>query len=197
MMEFHEKLQALRKAQGLTQEELAEKLYVSRTAVSKWESGRGIPNLESLKAISRFFGVTLDDLLSTEDLQMASEKTTAPSQILWGLLDCSMVLLLFLPFFRGGLEGEILAQPLVALTGVQVYLKAAYGGVVLVSVAQGLLMLAFQNGTHPLWVQYKYRLSLIWNTVGALLLILGQQPYAAVFGVALLIFKGMILKKHP
>ena len=40
-MEFHEKLQELRKKRGLTQEELAELLYVSRTAISKWESGRG------------------------------------------------------------------------------------------------------------------------------------------------------------
>ncbi len=42
-MEFHEKLVELRKSKGLTQEELAEDLFVSRTAISKWESGRGIP----------------------------------------------------------------------------------------------------------------------------------------------------------
>ena len=54
-MEFNEKLQELRKQKGLTQEELAEALYVSRTAISKWESGRGVPNIESLKAISKFF----------------------------------------------------------------------------------------------------------------------------------------------
>ena len=63
-MEFHEKLQELRKNRGITQEELAEALYVSRTAISKWESGRGMPSIESLKAISKFFAVTLDDLLS-------------------------------------------------------------------------------------------------------------------------------------
>ena len=63
-MEFNEKLQELRKSRGLTQEELAEKLYVSRTAVSKWESGRGYPNIDSLKAISDFFSVTVDELLS-------------------------------------------------------------------------------------------------------------------------------------
>ena len=50
-MEFNEKLQELRRQKGLTQEKLAEKLYVSRTAVSKWESDRGYPNIESLKAI--------------------------------------------------------------------------------------------------------------------------------------------------
>ena len=51
-MEFNEKLQELRKQKGFTQEELAELLFVSRTAVSKWESGRGYPNIDSLKAIS-------------------------------------------------------------------------------------------------------------------------------------------------
>lgn len=54
-MEFNEKLQELRKKKGLTQEELAEALFVSRTAVSKWESGRGYPNIDSLKAVARFF----------------------------------------------------------------------------------------------------------------------------------------------
>lgn len=48
-MEFNEKLQKLRKEQKLTQEELAEKLFVSRTAISKWESGRGYPSIDSLK----------------------------------------------------------------------------------------------------------------------------------------------------
>lgn len=54
-MEFGEKLQGLRKSKNLTQEELAEALYVSRTAISKWESGRGYPNIDSLKEISNFF----------------------------------------------------------------------------------------------------------------------------------------------
>ena len=55
-MEFNEKLQELRKRKRLTQEELASSLYVSRTAVSKWESGKGYPNIESLKLIANFFG---------------------------------------------------------------------------------------------------------------------------------------------
>lgn len=58
-MEFSEKLQELRKSRGLTQEELAEALYVSRTAVSKWESGRGYPSIDSLKVISNYFTVTI------------------------------------------------------------------------------------------------------------------------------------------
>ncbi len=46
-MEFSDKLQQLRKQNNLTQEQPAEQLFVSRTAVSKWESGRGYPNIES------------------------------------------------------------------------------------------------------------------------------------------------------
>ena len=67
-MELNEKLQMLRKKKGLTQQELADRLYVSRTTVSKWESGRGVPGIESLKAISNFFSVSLDELLSSSDL---------------------------------------------------------------------------------------------------------------------------------
>jgi transcriptional regulator with XRE-family HTH domain len=73
-MEFNQKLQELRKQKGLTQEELAASLYVSRTAVSKWESGRGYPNIDSLMAIAKFFSITVDDLLSSgEALTIAKE----------------------------------------------------------------------------------------------------------------------------
>ena len=61
-MEFNEKLQQLRKSKGLTQEELAQAIYVSRTAVSKWESGRGYPNIDSLKELAKFFSVTVDSM---------------------------------------------------------------------------------------------------------------------------------------
>lgn len=73
-MEFGEKLQELRKSRGLTQQELAEALYVSRTAISKWESGRGYPSIDSLKEISGFFSVSIDDLLSGEKLVSLAKK---------------------------------------------------------------------------------------------------------------------------
>ena len=92
-MEFHEKLQELRKSRGLTQEELAEALFVSRTAISKWESGRGYPSIDSLKEISSYFSVSIDDLLSGEQLIFIAEKKTnqismAYAICYWGLLTC-------------------------------------------------------------------------------------------------------------
>ena len=103
-MEFNEKLQKLRKQKGPTQEELADALFVSRTAVSKWESGRGYPNIESLKAMAKFFSVTVDELLSTGEVLDLAEKEGRQKEdrfcnIVYGLLDICMVLLLFLPFF--------------------------------------------------------------------------------------------------
>ena len=104
-MTFGEKLKKLRTEKKLTQDELAEILYVSRTAVSKWESGRGFPNIESLKAISKYFSVTVDDLLSGDELitlaeQDQNRKEMRIKDMIFGLLDCSMALLFFLPFYR-------------------------------------------------------------------------------------------------
>ena len=67
-MEFSEKIQELRNKNKLTQEQLAEKLYVSRTAVSKWESGKGYPSIDSLKYISKTFNISIDELLSIEEI---------------------------------------------------------------------------------------------------------------------------------
>ena len=61
-------LYELRRRHGLSQEEFAEKLYVSRQAVSKWERGEAYPDTENLIAISDMFGVTIDDLLKSENI---------------------------------------------------------------------------------------------------------------------------------
>lgn len=103
-MEFSEKLQQLRKQHQLTQEQLAEKLYVSRTAVSKWESGRGYPNLSSLKDIAGLFQISLDDLLSNEELLDAAKAENQRnlgklSGSIFAGIDCISILLLFLPLF--------------------------------------------------------------------------------------------------
>ena len=61
-------LYELRRRHGLSQEEFAEKLYVSRQAVSKWERGEAYPDTENLIVISEMFGVTIDDLLRSENI---------------------------------------------------------------------------------------------------------------------------------
>jgi len=65
-MKLTEKLYQLRKYKGLSQEKLAEELYVSRQAVSRWESGETIPTIDNMAAISRFYGVTVDCLIKED-----------------------------------------------------------------------------------------------------------------------------------
>ena len=103
-MEFHEKLQELRKNRKLTQEELAEILYVSRTAISKWESGRGYPSIDSLKQIALFFDVTIDDLLSSEKLlTIAKQENDSNIQKIWkfmfGIVDICSIFMVLLPLY--------------------------------------------------------------------------------------------------
>lgn len=74
-MDFSEKLLTLRKAKNLTQEELAEKLNVSRQSVSKWESGQAVPELDKIVAISAVFDVTTDYLLKSSEIDDLSVKT--------------------------------------------------------------------------------------------------------------------------
>lgn len=66
-MAFSEKLYALRKKSGLSQEQLAERLNVSRQAISKWESGQSVPESEKLLAVSGYFGVSLDYLMKEDE----------------------------------------------------------------------------------------------------------------------------------
>lgn len=65
-MEFSKKIQELRNKNKLTQEQFAEKLYVSRTAVSKWESGKGYPSIDSLKYISKYLMFQLMNYYQTK-----------------------------------------------------------------------------------------------------------------------------------
>lgn len=74
-MDLAEKLLNLRKANGLTQEQLAEKLGVSRQSVSKWESGQAVPELDKVIAICEVFHVTADYLLKPSDMDILSVKT--------------------------------------------------------------------------------------------------------------------------
>lgn len=72
-MTFAEKLKSIRKQAGMSQEQLAEKLGVSRQAVTKWETDTGIPDIENIMAISALFDISIDELLSNE---RGAKKTT-------------------------------------------------------------------------------------------------------------------------
>ena len=199
-MEFNVKLQKLRTQKGLTQEELAKMLFVSRTAISKWESGRGYPNIESLKNISKIFSVSLDELLSNEELLFIAEedekrKETCLKDLFFGILDISVVLLFFLPLFAERIDDVVIAVSLLSLAEVSLYLKILYISVAALMFLFGLILLSLQNNSSSRWRLAKYHVSLLLNIIGILLFIISLQPYAAAFLFLFLIIKFFLLIK--
>ncbi len=82
-MKFSEKLKALRAEHNLTQDELAARLFVTRTAVSKWETDKGFPGIDSLKQLSKEFGVSIDELISDNDADTQRALTAKRSRTLY------------------------------------------------------------------------------------------------------------------
>ena len=190
-MEFNQKLQELRKQKGLTQEQLAESLFVSRTAISKWESGRGYPNLDSLKDIAKFFSITIDELLSGSELLTVAEqdnnrKQTRARNLVFGVLDIATVLLFFLPFFAQRINDTIYEVSLFGLTQIAVYLKVAYIAIVCALIVIGALILISR---------VKYKLSIFISALGIALFVAGLQPYPAVLLFVFLLIKVLMLVK--
>ncbi len=190
-MEFNEKLQQLRKSRGLTQEELAGQLYVSRTAISKWESGRGLPGMDSLRAISAYFSVSFDLLLSDDAALPAVEgkekaKKNRVRTMTWGLLDLGTALLLFLPLF-GQKEGDaVRAVSLLAFSSAAPYRKMLFLFVVVAAVLLGIAELVLRGRRLSRWEAARDKLSGGIGVALVLLFVAVRQPYAAVFAFLLL-----------
>ena len=176
-MEFCEKLQQLRKQEGLTQEELARLLFVSRTAISKWESGRGYPSIDSLKAIAHLFSTSIDELLSSEKLIVIVEKDHIQNKLcsVFGALDICSLLLFFLPLFAQRENDFILTVPLITLTTVQSYLRVIYFLLVIGMFAIGILTLAFRRS------KYIPYISLTSTLLVMLIFIISSQVYPSIF----------------
>ncbi|MDE6598128.1 MAG: helix-turn-helix domain-containing protein [Clostridia bacterium] len=68
-MTFGQELKKLRNDNSMTQEQLADLIFVTRTAISKWETDNGYPSIDSLKAISNLFSISIDELISDADVE--------------------------------------------------------------------------------------------------------------------------------
>ena len=197
-MEFNEKLQELRKGKGLTQEELAEKLFVSRTAISKWESGRGYPSIDSLKELSRFFSVTIDELICPEEILSAAEeekqafagRTVA---FISNTLDLLTALLLFLPVFGNGEASP--AVRLFGLTGVHSWVRIVFLAVIGLSAFNGLCGLILSHFDRPVWNRHRLVTGMALSVLGVAVFIAARQPYAGILFFALLVTKTIGMMK--
>lgn len=93
-MKFNENLKYLRKKEGLTQEELAERLNVSRQSVTKWESGQSLPDIEKVKEIAYMFSVSMDALVGDIDSKIQNRMKKKIDNIVWFILGFSLFLII-------------------------------------------------------------------------------------------------------
>lgn len=202
-MEFHEKLQYLRKQNHWTQEQLAEKLYVSRTAVSKWESGKGYPNIESLKAISKIFGVSIDELLSSEELIAAAEtehRETLHNMYtsIIGLLDVLVVLCVILPLYGNPADGVIQSVNLFSFNAVTTVVRIFYWTVFLALIAMGAAELLLSQGEKESWKMPLQKVSLLLSILAILFFAAVKEPYVITLLFLFFLIKlYLIMKQNP
>ena len=200
-MEFHEKLQELRKARGLTQEELAEALYVSRTAISKWESGRGYPSIDSLKEISNYFSVTIDELLSSEKLLSIAEKENESNlrsicDLLFGMMDVCSFILIVLPLYPNMVDGFVYSVNLFAYIQIASWNRRLYWAAFVLLIVVGITKLLLTKFRMEKWNKVMTGISMICSILLVLFLAITRETYAIIVVFLLLVIKGVLLLKY-
>ena len=200
-MEFNEKLQGLRKEKGLTQEELAEVLYVSRTAVSKWESGRGYPNIESLKDISKFFSVSIDDLLSGEKLLSIAEKENKSNirgmcDLLYGIVDLLSFMLIALPLYPNTIDGFVYSVNLINYKEISPVILRVYWIAFVLLFIIGVAEVVLTKSKKEKANKSVTEISLVFNILLVVFLALTGEVYAVVVAFLMMVIKGAILLKR-
>lgn len=197
-MELGEKLQELRKGRGLTQEALAEELHVSRTAVSKWESGRGWPSIDSLKQIASFFGVTIDELLSAERLITIAERENEKKlrglyDLLFGAADLLASALILLPLYPHTVASGVYSVDLISYSESAVPVRAVYWvlflGLILAGILRLVLLRRKEDGI-PGWLT---AISIGLGCAAVMFPAMAGETYAVVLAFLLLAVKGGLL----
>ena len=199
-MEFNEKLQELRKSRGLTQEELAEALFVSRTAISKWESGRGYPSIDSLKQISNYFSISIDELLSGEKLITIAENENRTNlknmgNMLFGIVDVFSFIMIILPLYPNQIDDYIYSVNLFHYTQTAVFnlviMWSFYVALMVVGIGKVLLtQFNIEKGQ-----KLVTNISLVLGVLAVLYLAMTRDAYAITVVFVLLIIKVMLLFK--
>ena len=199
-MNFGEKIQKLRNQNNWTQEQLAEKLYVSRTAISKWESGKGYPNIDSLKDIAKLFDKTIDELLSSgEIIDIAKEENTSniikASNLVYGLLDIISVLFIFLPLYAKQTEEFVYSVSLLSTDGISNTIKILY--VILLSMLSiiGITEIVLNFISNKKIRKIVNVISLVIQTISILFFAMSRQTYLTAIVFVTFVIKIIIALK--
>ena len=196
-MELSEKIQKLRKEHNLTQEQFAEKLFVSRTAVSKWETGRGMPSMESLQMIARLFRITLDELLSTEEIVVIAESENKENikrfaSYMDSIINLAALLALLLPLYKVDDNGFFYSVPLYQLGGWQ---GLVFWIAPIIMILCGIVELFLIGREQEKLIGIISTVGTIAHVSAITLLIVSGHPYPTVLLFFMFALKGVLLLK--
>lgn len=200
-MEFHEKLQELRKSKGLTQEELSELLYVSRSAISKWESGKGYPSIDSLKQISQFFNISIDDLLTGDKILTIAKNENINNikslcYLLFSMADIFTILLIVLPLYPNTVNDFIYSVNLLSYVEISSINKIVYWILYSALILCGVLNIIIYSYRNKKYSHDMMKISLVMSSIIIIYLALTKEVYAIILIFMLFMIKCILFVKY-
>ena len=197
-MEFCDKIKKIRTDNNLTQEQFAEKLYVSRTAVSKWESGKGYPSIDSLKYMSKLFNISIDDLLSSEEIldiaeQDKQQKIKKNNGFIFGAFDLLSLFMIILPLYVFTVNNYIYSVSLFAKNDLLNYIKISYLVSYIILFIIGIIEIILSLLGKEKIQKYLNIISISIHLLVILFLIMTKEPYACSLIFMLFVFKSFLL----
>ena len=199
-MELNEKLKELRNSRGLTQEELASALFVSRTAISKWESGRGNPSIDSLKEISSFFSITLDELVSGEKLLSIAKKENQirlqnTYNLLIGVINLCYFMLIVLPLYPKTMGLYIASVNLFNYAEISVFNQRIFWALFLLIMLNGLTEIILTKLKDRCMYSKIVGINMVLSVLAVIFLALTGETYATALSFLLLLLKAFLYMK--
>lgn len=200
-MEFNEKLQQLRKQNNLTQEQLAEQLYVSRSAISKWESGKGYPNIESLKCIAKLFSVSIDELLSGEELISLAETENRSNlkkiySFISGILDIIAIAFIVLPLYGKSDGSYIHSVNLLSFTETTWVMLIIYWAIFITMIGLGFATVLFVHFEKESSYNLTKKSSIVIGVLAICFFAAAREPYVTTLLFLLFVMKIYVLMKQ-
>lgn len=194
-LELSKKIKQIRNDNKLTQEQFAEKMLVSRTAVSKWENGTCYPSIDSLKYMSKIFNISLDKLLSSEEiLEIAKMENKSNISKYNGLLFCMLdivrIIFIFLPLYSYKTNDYIYSVSLFNSNDLGTILKIIFMVIFIMFLILGIIELIFNfKGNNKLL----NKISIFLDVTSIFLLLFTKQPYVIALMFVIFIIKSIML----
>ena len=194
-MELSKKIKQIRNDNKLTQEQFAEKMLVSRTAVSKWENGTCYPSIDSLKYMSLIFNISLDKLLSSEEiLEIAKIENQSNiskyNGLLFCLLDIVRIIFIFLPLYSYKTNDFIYSVSLLNSNDLGTTLKIIFMLIFIMFLILGIIELIFNFIGNNRLIN---KISMFLDVISIFVLLFTKQPYLIALMFVIFIIKIIML----